>query len=690
MSMNPRFHEELARCFFEEVRDALLVFDPASMAIVDANPMAQRMTQFRRKELLEMGLTDVIASDSDRHAEVLMRALKTTCTFHSHEEYALRRRDGSALRVNLSLSRVHVRPNPLALLVIRDITDRKRAEQELRRRDAILRAVSETAETLLVEAVWRNSLPGVLKSLGEAASVDRVVVYEVVTTDDDLSAVELRAAWASPGTAPLDAIPDMRTLPLSPRGLSRWAGELRGGRAIVGPVRELPGNEQVVLSPAGSRSVAIVPLGTGARWRGFMGFDVVRDETTWPPSVVDALKAAAATLASAIHREHLDSKMLQASRMEATATLAAGVAHDFNNLMVSVLINAEMLETSMQISPGDREMLEEIQSAAQRAGDLARQMLTYARGSSRHVTVVLLDVIIREASRLLRRTLEPNITLNLEIAKGLRALEGDASQLHQVVMNLVLNAAEAIDGTGRIVLRAEEVVLAETNRPPESNLVPGHYLRLTVSDTGEGMDEATRARAFEPFFTSKFQGRGLGLAAVYGIVRDHAGYIDIDSRVGEGTTVRIHLPATEAEPEATPEPAKTVHKASDTVLVVDDEQIIRKSTQRLLESMGYRVLTACDGVEAVDLAREHDGPIDVILLDVVMPRMDARGALPLLREARPGTPVILCSGYGSTDVVKNLLKDGAHCFLSKPFPVHSLVATIRSTLDDPPETPVET
>jgi PAS domain S-box-containing protein len=687
--MDPRFHEELARCFFEDVRDALFVFDPATMAIVDANPMAQRLTRLRRSELLQMGLTDLIVSDSDRHADVLLRALKTTCTFHSHEEYALRRDDGSYLRVNLSLSRVHVRPKPLALLVLRDITERKRAEKELQRRDAILRAVSEAAETFLNDTAWRTALPGVLKNLGEAAGVDRVVVYEVAIVEDDRPVVELRHGWAAPDAPPLGAIPAMRSLPLDATGLARWTDELRDGRAIVGPVRDLPEAEQSLLSPGESLSVAIVPLGTGTEWRGFMGFDVVKGETTWPSSVVDALKAAAATLASAIHRERFDGDMLQASRMEATATLAAGVAHDFNNLMVGVLINAELLATGTQLSSEEHEIVGEIQMAAERAGDLARQMLAYARGGSRHVTVVLLERMMCEVARLLRRTLEPNISLVQEIADGLRALEGDAAQLHQVVMNLVLNAAEAIEGPGRIVMKADDMAVTETNRPVGSRLAPGNYARLTVSDTGAGMDEATRTRAFEPFFSTKFQGRGLGLAAVYGIVRDHGGYIDIDSRVGEGTSVRVYLPTTDAEAEPASESVDPPRAASETVLIVDDEQVMRKSTGRLLEAMGYSVLTACDGEEASELVREHDGPIDVILLDVVMPRMDASGALPLLLEARPDTPVILCSGYGSTDLVESLLAGGAHSFLSKPFSKDSLVSTIRTALDGTPATPAE-
>jgi len=373
-----------------------------------------------------------------------------------------------------------------------------------------------------------------------------------------------------------------------------------------------------------------------------------------------------------------------AARMEATATLAAGVAHDFSNLMSGVMANCELLRLDVGHDADAAQTLDTIFECAQRGGDLAQQLVAFARGGRYRPLVIDLNALVRDTLRLEAHTLDPHITVEGDLAGDLLRVDADPTQLAQVIGNLHRNAVEALQGAGAegtIIIRTRN--LPADGRPPAlADMPAGPYVVLSVEDTGPGMSEETRARIFEPFFTTKEGGRGMGLAATYGIVAHHGGQIDVDTKPGRGTTFTVYLPATSA-PAVSLEARRSAGLATrsgTTVLVVDDEVPILSATRRLLERRGYRVLTAEGGAEAVQLAQNATTPIDVAVLDLRMPGMSGAETFGPLVAAHPRIRVILGSGYDLDEDARALLGRGAVDFVRKPFSVDALGAAIERAL----------
>ena len=371
--------------------------------------------------------------------------------------------------------------------------------------------------------------------------------------------------------------------------------------------------------------------------------------------------------------------MRTASRLEATAMLAGGIAHDFNNLMVSVLGNASLMALELGEDHPRRAALADIERAAEQAGHLAQQLLAYARGGKYQPKVMNLNQTVQDVLEL-QQGQTSAVDLSSQLTPKLANIWADPSQMVQVVMNLLINAREAITHQGRIRVSTDNVYLHEDETRDRVEIPRGEYAVITVEDSGVGMTPEVRDRIFEPFFSTKKQGRGLGLAAVYGIVKNHGGYIHVQSEPWQGTVFHVYLPATNAA--AAPEPAVSVQTANgtETVLVIDDEEMVLRVTQQLLEKFGYSVLTAADGVEAIEVVESHETEIHVALLDMGMPRMSGAEAFPQLRRARPDMKIIICSGYELGGASKELLDTGASAFLQKPFSARNLCTEIRKAL----------
>lgn len=370
-----------------------------------------------------------------------------------------------------------------------------------------------------------------------------------------------------------------------------------------------------------------------------------------------------------------------AARMEATATLAAGVAHDFSNLMSGVMANCELLREDVAPDPAARRTLETIFECAQRGGLLAQQLVAFARGGKYQPAVIDLNDLVEETLRVEAHTLDAGIVVEPELARGLPLVEADPVQLSQVASNLHRNAVDAIrahGGTGTIRFETAAVTLGDRREAPLRDLPAGPYVVLTVRDTGPGMSEETRARIFEPFFTTKQSGRGMGLAATYGIVTNHGGVIVVTSEEGRGSTFAVYLPVAAGPFRPSPQPGVVppLARPSTTVLLVDDEVAILSATRRLLERRGYHVLTAESGGEAVHIAQNSAGPIHVVLLDLRMPGMSGVEAFAPLVAARPDTKIVLSSGYELDDQARALLDRGAVAFVRKPFGVEELTQVI--------------
>ena len=386
-------------------------------------------------------------------------------------------------------------------------------------------------------------------------------------------------------------------------------------------------------------------------------------------------------------RLRLDRQLQQAQRLESLGILAGGIAHDFNNILTGVLGNADLALLELSPSAPVRDNLLEITVASRRAAALCRQMLAYSgRG---HFVVEPLDLgaLVTDMLDLLRGTISKKAGLDLGLGKDLPLMRGDASQISQVVMNLVMNASEALEDDAGIITISTEARecsrqhLGKTH--PDQDLPPGVYLTLEVSDTGSGMDEETQERIFEPFYTTKSTGRGLGLAAVQGIVRGHRGVLTVRSELGRGTTFTIMLPALPAEAGA--RLPKTADKADDwqsqgTVLVVDDEEIIRNLSADMLKRLGLQSLLAADGRQALQIYYEHLGEISLVLLDLTMPEMDGEETLRELRLLDPHVPVVLSSGYTEQEVTSRFADLRVAGFLQKPYTLGLLRQQLREAL----------
>jgi signal transduction histidine kinase len=391
-------------------------------------------------------------------------------------------------------------------------------------------------------------------------------------------------------------------------------------------------------------------------------------------------------------RLHLERRVLHAQKLESLGVLAGGIAHDFNNLLVAILGNAELAMLEMAAGAPGREAVEGIRQAAVRASELTNQMLAYSGKGRFVVEPIELGALVRETARLLEVSVVKRAHLQYELAERLPTVDVDAAQLRQVVMNLVTNASEAIEsreGDGVIILRTSLVHVDEggvAGAAPDEDLPAGRYVALDVADDGCGMTQEVKERLFDPFFTTKFQGRGLGLAAVQGIVRGHGGTLTIASEAGRGTCIRMVLPVGTRSIGVTtgsPAPALQLLQGTGTVLLIDDDGAVRMIAARILERMGFTVVTAENGAAGLDVFRAHAAEIVFVLLDLTMPVMGGEQTFAELRRLHPGVRVILASGYNEQEAISHFAGAGLAGFIKKPFTIEGLSAVIRATLARP-------
>lgn len=388
-------------------------------------------------------------------------------------------------------------------------------------------------------------------------------------------------------------------------------------------------------------------------------------------------------------RKHLERLLLQRDKLESLGILAGGIAHDFNNLLVGIMGNASMaLETISTNSPA-RAMLRDVVAASEAASNLTRQLLAYAGKGRFIIEPVDLSGLVRQIATLVQASVPKSVQLRLELMENAPSVEADIAQMQQLLMNLVINAAEATAGKQGAVLittgvqDVDEHYIESALAPAE--IAPGRYVLLQVHDNGIGMTQETIDKIFDPFFSTKFTGRGLGLAAVLGIVRGHRGAIKIYSTPGQGTTFKVLLPATgQKAHRPAPVRAVEVEDAAETILVVDDEQIVRRTARAMLERFGYRVVLAENGKEAVDLYRALAERIQLVILDMTMPVMGGEEAFREMKTINPAVRVILSSGYNEVEAVARFTGKGLGGFIQKPYNAASLAEKVRGILERAP------
>ncbi len=438
--------------------------------------------------------------------------------------------------------------------------------------------------------------------------------------------------------------------------------------------------------PASNYPLRIIHPDGQMRWLVARG-DVLRNEDGKAVRRLGTIMDVTAQHLAAEERARMEHKLQETQKLESLGVLAGGIAHDFNNLLTGILGNASLARLDLPPNSPAQTSLEQIELVAQRAADLCKQMLAYS-GKGRFIVHRLdLSMLVRDTADLLRLSISKNAVLKFSLTAGLPSINADSTQMRQILMNLIINASEAIgESSGVItvstgVMNADRAYLTEAYLSP--NIPEGDYVFLEVSDNGCGMDAETRDRIFDPFFTTKFTGRGLGLAAVLGIVRGHQGALKVYSEPGRGTTFKLLLPRAEGPAERLPQRLETspAWRGAGTMLVVDDEDTVRSVSSRMLSGMGFHVLMASNGAEALEIFLPHRDEIVGVLLDLTMPQLDGTATFTELRRIKPDIRVLLMSGFNEQDAVNRFAGKGLAGFIQKPFKADTLQAKLRAMFE---------
>ena len=380
-------------------------------------------------------------------------------------------------------------------------------------------------------------------------------------------------------------------------------------------------------------------------------------------------------------KHKLEAQLQQAQKMEAVGTLASGIAHDFNNIMMGILGNASLMLARIEPDHGHYEKLKNIEKYIQNGSELTKQLLGFARGGKYHVQTTALGELVAQSAHMFGRT-KKEIRIHTDHLNDTWPVDVDRGQIEQVLLNLFVNAWQAMPDGGDLHLLSENVELDKTYQMPY-RVEPGRYVKLSVVDTGVGMDEATQKRIFEPFFTTKEMGRGtgLGLASAYGIIKNHGGHINVYSEKGRGTTFNVYLPASDNAVERKASAPRELRRGHETILLVDDEDITIDVGEELLVELGYRVLTARNGHDALAAYRANAEKIDLVILDMIMPDMGGGRTYDELKKINPEIKVLLSSGYSISGEASEILSRGCNDFIQKPFNMKQLSEKMRSILD---------
>ncbi len=391
--------------------------------------------------------------------------------------------------------------------------------------------------------------------------------------------------------------------------------------------------------------------------------------------------AALAIIRDMTERKRLEAQLQQAQKMEALGTLAGGIAHNFNNLLMGIMGNASLMVSETDSAHPNYEKLKNIEKLVDSGSKLTQQLLGYAREGRYEIIPLNLNQLMKETSDTFRAT-KKEIRVHRELAENLFPIDADQGQIEQVLLNLYVNAADAMPGGGDLFLKTINVTDKDMKGRPYRPK-PGNYVLLTVRDTGTGMDKRTTERVFDPFFSTKGLGKGtgLGLASVYGIIKAHGGYIDVESKKGSGTTFKIYLPGAEKKVQTVAKSARQIIEGSETVLLVDDEPMVLEVGINMLKKLGYTVLEAKGGREAVKVYKANKDKIDLVILDMIMPDRGGGETYDQMKEIDPTVTVLLSSGYSIDGQATEILERGCNGFIQKPFTIKELSGRIREILE---------
>ncbi len=639
-----RARERDTAALYETDRRFSLVFRKSPIAIailrlrdgrfIDVNDSFVRLTGYSREEAL--GRTSVeldLWADPVERGEVLRRVREDGQV--RAMEIRIRRRSGETVPMLYAVERIDIGGEPCLIGMAQDIAARKELEEELRSRlQRFLRASPAVLYVLRIEGER-------VRQEWISENLERITGWTMAESGDP--------AWWYANVHPEDK---ERVLEGRARA-AEWFGR--------------------------SKLLEYRFRHKGGAWIW------IRDEQRYQPAEEGDWIEAVGTWIDISEQKRLEANVVQMQKIETVGMLAGGIAHDFNNLLSVIRGYTELALEEAPPGEAGRANLEEIVRATRQAASLTSQLLAFSRKQILQPEILNINDVLRETSRILERLIGENIELRLLPRADLPPVSADRGQLQQIIMNLAVNARDAMPEGGKLLIETGEALFDEEYVRGHFPATPGGYVMLAVSDSGAGMDAATQARIFEPFFTTKEKGKGtgLGLSTVYGIVKQSNGFIWVYSETGGGTTFKVYLPRVEGAAEAVEPEVRTGSglAGSETILVVEDEAPLRDLACRTLERKGYFVIPASDGDEALERAAARAGRIDMLVTDVVMPRMGGKELASRMKERFPGIRILYVSGYTDHSIVHRGILDEGVAFLQKPFSMEGLVRKVRAILD---------
>ncbi|MBW2112935.1 MAG: PAS domain S-box protein [Deltaproteobacteria bacterium] len=636
-----RESEERYRAIFDRSLDCVYLHDFEGN-FLDANEPALNLLGYDREDIPSLTFSSLLTEDQLSLAFQVLMELKETGQQRKLGEFRVKRKDGQIVYMEAKASVIYRDKRPFAVLgIARDITERKQAEEKLRKSEARLRTVFEASPLGI----------GLLRKNREIVWPNRTLCRMVGYSSEELHGKNARIFYESDeefervGEVISSLGPEKRTADIE----TRWIR--KDGSTFECRIR------YALLDPESKDSVVLA-----------MAEDITEER-----------KAEK-------EKEKLRAQLSQAQKMEAIGTLAGGVAHDFNNILTSIIGHAELALMGMNKNTSHYGHIEEIRVAGHRAAALTRQLLAFSRKELIQPKILNVNHTLVNLEKMLRRLIGEDIELVTAYAPNLWQVKADPGQIEQIIMNLAVNARDAMPKGGKLTIETANVDLNEAyfqEQGVESE--EGPYVMLAVTDNGIGMDKETQDRIFEPFFTTKEMGRGtgLGLSTVYGIVKQNKGHIWVYSEEGKGTTFKVYLPRADAEPKEKEEEKSPEHSlaGSETILVAEDDEALRKMAERMLEGYGYKVITAENGKEAMKIAESHDAPIHLLVTDVVMPGVSGRDLAEKLQEKVPEIKVLYMSGYTDNDIAHHGVLEKDVNFIQKPFTREGLATKVREVLD---------
>ena len=625
------------RLLFEYAAEGIFVVDVKTRKFRYVNPAACKMLRYTENELTRMGIEDIHPKKELKRVLNEFRA-QTRGERRLAQNIPCRRKDGTTIYVNINSTQVLIDGIECNVAFLQDITESMEAEEALRESEERYRNILESIE----EGYFEVDLPGNLMFVNDAAC--KIMAYP----PDELIGMNNRE-YTSPETAK--------------RMYQVFNTVYRTGK------------------PAKVANFEIITK-TGAKKNLELSASLMRDSKQNPIGFRGIVRDVTERLRREKEKERLDSQIQHAQRFETIGTLAGGIAHDFNNLLMGFQGNISLMLLDLDEDHPHCENLKIMESYVRKGSELTRQILGFARRGKYQVKTTNLNNLLDKSVDMFSRA-KKEIRIHKKFEEDLWPVEIDRGQLEQVLLNLFVNSWQAMQGGGDLYLETENVHLEEDYDKPYE-IIPGPYVRISVSDTGVGIDKDMQQRIFEPFFTTKGVGKGtgLGLASAYGIIKNHNGIINVYSEKSHGATFKIYLPASDKKIHIDKQPTVKLLRGKETILLVDDEKMVSDIGKEVLKKLGYTAITAASGTEAIRFFKKHKNEIDLVILDMVMPDMSGSETYDHIKKINPDIKVLLSSGYSINGGATDILNRGCNGFIQKPFNLNQISRKIREILDE--------